>query len=57
MTSAALLSDTEFVMWDDYGLPVVQSDMDDQKIISFLASHTIFEKTADIFDKDRRKQK
>lgn len=57
MTAAALLSDTEFVMWDDYGLPVVQSDMDDQKIISFLASHTIFEKMADIFDKNRRKQK
>lgn len=49
MTPAALLADPQFVLWDDYGLPLVQSRLEEQAMLSFLSSHTIFQKMTDRF--------
>lgn len=57
MTPAALLSDPTFVLWDDYGLPLVQSGLSDQDLLSFLETHTAFQKMADNFCKNKKGEK
>lgn len=49
MTPTALLSDPLFVLWDDYGLPQVQSILEDETLLSFLASHTVLKIMTDLF--------
>lgn len=43
MTPAALLADPMFVLWDGYGLPLVQSQLTEQELCDFLATHTVFQ--------------
>lgn len=42
MHPMALLSETQFVMWDDYGLPIPQSAWNDTQILDFLEGNTVF---------------
>lgn len=57
MTPAALLSDPTFVLWDDCGLPLVQSGLSNQDLLSFLEAHTVFQKMAGNFCKNKKGEK
>ena len=57
ITPTALLSDPLFVLWDDYGLPQVQSALEDEDLRSFLASHTVLQIMADRFCSKKRGKK
>lgn len=57
ITPTALLSDPLFVLWDDYGLPQVQSALEDEDFRSFLASHTVLQMMADRFCSKKRGNK
>ena len=57
ITPIALLSDPLFVLWDDYGLPQVQSALEDEDLRSFLASHTVLQMMADQFCGKKRGEK
>lgn len=46
ITPIALKLDDEFVMWDDYGLPIPLSGMDNENIQLFLESNCSFSKIA-----------
>ena len=54
ITPTALLSDPLFVLWDDYGLPQVQSALEADDFCSFLASHTVLQIVADRFCSKKR---
>lgn len=42
LTPVAMISDQSFVMWDDFGLPVVQSKWTSESIVAFLNDNCVF---------------